>query len=80
MDNGPEFISEALRGFCKDLVGISYIPPGAPWNNGFIESFNNRLRDECLNRNCLTSLIEAWVVIEDFKDDHNHRHRHSSLG
>ena len=47
LDNGPEFISEALRAFCAGSVGISYIPPGTPWNNGFIESFNNRLRDEC---------------------------------
>ncbi len=44
----------------------------------FIESFNNRLRDECLNRNYWPTLLEARVVIEDFKDDHNHRHR--SLG
>ena len=80
MDNGPEFISEALRDFCAGSVGISYIPPGTPWNNGFIESFNNRLRDECLNRNCWPTLLEARVVIDDFKDDHNHRHRHSALG
>ena len=53
---------------------------GTPWNNGFIESFNNRLRDECLNRNYWPTLLEARVVIEDFKDDHNHRHRHSALG
>lgn len=80
MDNGPEFISEALRDFCAGSVGISYIPPGTPWNNGFIESFNNRLRDECLNRNCWPTLLEARVVIGDFKADHNHRHRHSALG
>ena len=80
MDNGPEFISSALQQFCANRVGISYIPPGTPWNNGYIESFNNRLRKECLNRNHRTSLLEARVVIEDFKDDHNHRHRHSSMG
>jgi transposase InsO family protein len=80
MDNGPEFISEALRAFCAGSVGVSYIPPGTPWNNGFIESFNNRLRDECLNRNYWPTLLEARVVIEDFKNDHNHRHRHSALG
>ncbi len=79
MDNGPEFISHALQQFCTDKVGISYIPPGTPWNNGHIESFNNRLRKECLNRNHWTNLLEARVVIGDFKDDHNHRHRHSSL-
>ena len=79
MDNGPEFISEALQQFCDGRVGISYIPPGTPWNNGFVESFNSRLRDECLNRNCWTSVLEARVVIGDFKDDHNRRHRHSAL-
>lgn len=51
MDNGPEFISQALQQFCDDRFGMSYIPPGTPWNNGHIESFNNRLRKECLNRN-----------------------------
>ncbi len=80
MDNGPEFISHALQQFCAGKVGLSYIPPGTPWNNGYIESFNNRLRKECLNRNHWTNLLEARVVIGDFKDDHNQRHRHSSLG
>lgn len=80
MDNGPEFISSVLQQFCRDRIGISYIPPGTPWNNGHIESFNNRLRKECLNRNHWTSLLEARVVIGDFKDDHNNRHRHSALG
>ncbi len=80
MDNEPKSISEALQDFCAGLVGMSYIPPGTPWNNGFIESFDNRLRDECLNRNYWPTLLEARVVIEDFKDDHNHRHRHSALG
>lgn len=80
MDNGPEFISQALQQFCDDRFGMSYIPPGTPWNNGHIESFNNRLRKECLNRNHWNTLLEARVVIGDFKDDHNHRHRHSALG
>ncbi|RBO85266.1 transposase InsO family protein [Nocardia puris] len=80
MDNGPEMISHALQQFCADRVGIVYIPPGTPWNNGFIESFNRRLRAECLNRNHWTSVLEARVVIGDFKAEHNHRHRHSALG
>ncbi len=80
LDNGPEMISAALQQFCADRVGISYIPPGTPWNNGFVESFNRRLRTECLNRNHWTSLLEARVVIGDFKADHNRRHRHSALG
>jgi putative transposase len=80
MDNGPEFISQALQQFCGRRVGMSYIPPGTPWNNGHIESFNNRLRKECLNRNHWNTLLEARVVIGDFKQEHNHRHRHSALG
>ena len=63
-----------------EKVGLSYIPPGAPWDNGYIESFNNRLGKECLNRNHWTNLLEAQVVIGDFKHEHNHRHRHSALG
>ena len=80
MDNGPEFIYQALQQFCDGRSGIPYIPPGTPWNNGHIESFNNRLRKECLNRNHWNTLLEARVVISDFKDEHNHRHRHSALG
>ncbi|WP_242676551.1 transposase [Rhodococcus sp. ABRD24] len=60
-------------------VGLSYIPPGTPWNNGYIESFNNRLRWECLNRNHWTNLLEARVVIGDFKGEYDTRHRHSGL-
>ncbi|MGV9611233.1 IS3 family transposase [Nocardia xishanensis] len=80
MDNGPEMISIALQQFCANKVGMVYIPPGTPWNNGYIESFNRRLRTECLNRNHWTSLLEARVVIGDFKTEHNLRHRHSALG
>ncbi|OZF01348.1 integrase core domain-containing protein [Rhodococcoides fascians] len=58
---------------------MSCIPPGTPLKNVHIESFDNRLRKECLNQNCWTSVLEARVVVEAFKDDHNHRHRHSSL-
>lgn len=58
--------------------GFPLVPPGTPWNSGFIESVNNRLRDECVNRNCWPTLIEARVVIGDVTDDHNHRH--SALG
>jgi putative transposase len=80
MDNGPELISQAVQQFCAGKVGLSYIPPGSPWDNGYIESFNNRLRKECLNRNHWTNLLEARVVIGDFRDEHNHKHRHSALG
>ncbi|WP_420213934.1 IS3 family transposase [Mycolicibacterium phlei] len=80
LDNGPEMVSQALQRFCENQTGLVYIPPGCPWDNGYIESFNNRLRRECLNRNHWNTLLEARVVIGDFKHDHNHRHRHSALG
>jgi len=80
MDNGPELVSQALQRFCDGKVDMVYIPPGTPWNNGHIESFNNRLRKECLNRNHWNTLFEARVVIGDFKHEHNHHHRHSALG
>jgi putative transposase len=73
-------VSQALQQFCDGQGGLSYSPPGTPWNNGYIESFNNRLRKECLNRNHSNTLLEARVVIGDFKDEHNHRHCHSALG
>ncbi len=78
-DNGPEFVSKALADFCENIIGIVYIPPGEPWRNGYIESFNNRLRDECLNLNQFHSLLHARVIINDWKHDYNQYHRHSSL-
>ncbi|MEV6322459.1 DDE-type integrase/transposase/recombinase [Nocardia sp. NPDC051787] len=50
VDNGTEMISASLHQFCADRAGIVYLPPGTPWNNGFIEPFNRSLRAECLNR------------------------------
>jgi transposase InsO family protein len=61
-------------------VGLHFIPPGQPWRNGYIESFNSRVRDECLNINMFWSLAQARVVISDWKADYNHRRRHSALG
>ena len=78
-DNGPELISNALREFCEDHICIRCIPPGEPWRNGFIESFNNRVRDECLNMNQWLTLRHAKVGITDFKNNYNSHHRHSSL-
>ena len=80
MDNGPEMVSQALQRVCDGKVGLTYIPPGCPWDNAYIESFNNRIRRGCLNRNHWNTLLEARVVIGDFKHEHNHRHRHSALG
>lgn len=78
-DNGPELVSEALRSFCEDHINIRYIPPGEPWRNAFIESFNNRIRDECLNMNQWLTLLHAQVGIGDWKTNYNQHHRHSSL-
>jgi transposase InsO family protein len=79
-DNGPELACEAMADWAGERVGLSFIPPGEPWRNGYIESFNARVRDECLNINIFWSLAQARVVITDWKDDYNHRRRHSSLG
>jgi putative transposase len=77
-DNGPEFISQAHNEFASQKMGIAYIPPGQPWRNGFIESFNNRVRDECLNMNSFDHLYEARAVIIDWKSDYNEYHGNSS--
>jgi hypothetical protein len=57
-----------------------YIKPGSPWENGHIESFHDKLRDECLNRELFGSLREAQVVIEQWRCEYNHERPHSSLG
>jgi putative transposase len=62
-----------------ERVGLSFILPGEPWRNGYVESFNSRLRDECLNINIFWSLAPAQVVITDWNQDYNHRRRHTSL-
>ena len=80
IDNRPELDYQALQQFCDGKVGMCYIPPGTPWNKAHIESFNNRLRRGCLNRNDWNSVFEARVVIGDFKHEHNQLHRHSALG
>ena len=70
MDNGPELVADALRDW-RGLSGThtAYIEPGAPWQNGHIESFNGRLRDECLNIEDFANLLEARVVIEDWRHE-----------
>ena len=81
MDNGPELTADALRDWCRQAgTDTAYIEPGAPWENGWIESFNGRLRDECLNIEDFANLTEARVVIEDWRHDYNHHRPHRSLG
>jgi len=80
-DNGSEFIEKNLRQWlATEGIKTLYIDPGSPWQNGFIESFNSRLRDECLNREVFYTLTEARVVIEDWRWKYNHIRPHRSLG
>ncbi len=79
-DNGPELACDAMRDWAGERVGLHFIPPGEPWRNGYVESFNGKVRDECLDINIFWSLAHARVVISDWKADYNHRRRHSSLG
>lgn len=80
-DNGPELTAYALRDWCRfSGTGSSYIEPGAPWENPYVESFNGRLRDELLAVEQFDSLLEAQVLIEDWRIEYNTRRPHSSLG
>ena len=79
-DNGPEFIAKTLREWLiASGVSTLYIEPGAPWENGYNESFNGRFRDELLNGELFTSLKEAQVVTEEYRLEYNHRRPHSAL-
>jgi len=80
-DNGSEFIAHIVQDWFREHgIKTIYIEPGSPWQNGWIESFHARLRDECLNRELLLNLREARVVIEDFRIDYNQDRPHSRLG
>ena len=80
-DNGPEFIANAIKKWLKKKhVETLYIEPGSPWENGYIESFNGKLRDEILNRELFYSVKEAKVIVEDWRLDYNNHRPHSSLG
>jgi putative transposase len=80
-DNGPEFVAKALQTWLKThQVQTAYIAPGSPWQNGYGESFNGRLRDECLNVEWFHNLAEAKVVIECWRKHYNEERPHSSLG
>jgi transposase InsO family protein len=80
-DNGPEFTAKAVRKWLNKLgVKTLFIEPGSPWENGYIESFNGKLRDELLNREIFTTLIEAKVLIAQWRKEYNQVRPHSSLG
>jgi len=80
-DNGPEFTAKAIRKWLSRIgVKTLYIEPGSPWENGYIESFNGKLRDELLNLEVFNTLKEAKVLIEQWRQEYNHIRPHSSLG
>lgn len=80
-DNGPEFTAKALRAWLAKVGARTlYIEPGSPWENGYCESFNGRLRDELLNGELFYSIREARVVIERWRKEYNTVRPHSSLG
>jgi len=79
--NGPEYTAKAVRKWLEQLgVKTLFIEPASPWENGYIESFNGKLRDELLNREVFTTLTEASVWIKQWRMDYNHIRPHSSLG
>ena len=79
-DNGPEFTAREIRQWLADIgVKTLFIEPGSPWENGYIESFNGKLRDELLNREIFTTLKEAQVLIEEWRREYNTTRPHSSL-
>jgi len=79
-DNGTELTSVAVLKWATDRVAWHYIQPGKPVQNAFIESFNSRLRDECLNEHLFESLSQARQIIEAWRYDYNNARPHSSLG
>jgi putative transposase len=80
-DNGPEFIAKAVRDWIAAVgAKTAFIEPGSPWENGYCESFNSKLRDELLNGEIFYSLAEARIIIEQWRRYYNTERPHSSLG
>ena len=80
-DNGPEFIARAIRAWVAGAGPEAlYIEPGAPWENGYAESFNGKVRDELLNAEEFGSVLEAQVLAREWRREYNHVRPHSSLG
>jgi len=78
---GPEFVAKAVReGIVAVGAKTAFIEPCSPWENGYCESFNSKLRDELLNSELFYSLAEARIVIEGWRQHYNTRRPHSSLG
>jgi putative transposase len=81
MDNGPELTANALRDWCRFTgTGTSYIDPGSPWQNPWVESYGSRMRDELLSIEQFDSLLEAQVLVADWREEYNTYRPHSALG
>ena len=79
-DNCPEFTSKVVRSWLERLeIQTLFIEPGSPWENGYNESFNGKLRDELLKGEIFTTLLEAKVLIENWRKEYNQFRPHSSL-
>jgi transposase InsO family protein len=80
-DNGPEFIAYAIQDWLAEKqIKAIYIAPGSPWENGHIESFHDKFRDELLNREVFGGLLEAKIVIGQWREEYNTERPHSALG
>jgi putative transposase len=79
-DNGPEMTANALKDWCRFAgTGSSYIDPGSPWQNPYVESFGSRVRDELLAVEQFSCLAEAKVLVEDWREDYNEHRPHPAL-
>jgi len=79
-DNGPEFVAKELQRWLeRAAVRTLYIQKASPWENGYVESFNGKLRDELLNRELFLSVPEARFVLDEWRLEYNHRRPHSGL-
>jgi len=79
-DNGPEFVARAIQDWCRQTgAQSSYIDPGSPWQNPYVESFNSRVRDELFAREVFDSVLEAKVLYSDWCQNYNHHRPHSAL-
>ena len=80
-DNGPEFVAKAIKRWLEASgVETLYIEPGSPWENAYSETFISRFSDELLKREVFADLLEAKVLVEDYRGHYNHQRPHSALG
>lgn len=80
-DNGPEFIAGNVRSWLeKNGSSTLFVEPGSPWENGYIESFNSKLRDELLNAEMFFNVKQAQILVDQWRNDYNHHRPHSSIG